>query len=70
MKKIMILVAVALSFPGAVLADTWAFDSNEKIGKTDTVMLVETYKNQNLSWAFDSQCPKVYGIDYDSYSFK
>jgi len=66
----MILGAIALSFPGAVLADTWAFDGEEKIERQSSQMVVETYHNQNLSCAFDSEAPKVFGKVYDSYSFK
>jgi len=61
MKNLIILAVVVFSFPGAVLADTWAFDGSEKIEKQNSQNVVETYKNQNFSWAFDSETPKVYG---------
>lgn len=70
MKNIKMLALVSLIFPAVVLADTWAFDTNEKIQKTPTKPLKFEMIEKSASWTFDENDAKVLLVDYDSYAFQ
>ena len=70
MNKISILAVSAMLVSGSAFADTWAYDSNEKIQSDSTKPFMIEVSEKQPSWTFCESDAKVKRVCYESYAFE